>query len=93
LKVFDDDDLPKRFCPKCIGLLETLENFKEACAQSVDTIRKLIVANLKEEPEEPIEEIVSAEALEPILKAGNVENDNIKSLKDSKVSVSSWWIY
>jgi hypothetical protein len=81
LKVSDDDDLPKRFCHTCVGLLETLENFKEACAQSVDTIRKLIVANLKEEP---IEEIVSAEALEPIVKAENVENDNVKSPKDQR---------
>jgi hypothetical protein len=68
LKVYDDDDLPKLLCPTCVGLLTTFETFKEACAQSVDTIRKLVVANLKEEP---IEEIVLAEALEPIWKVDN----------------------
>jgi hypothetical protein len=55
----------------------TVENFKEACARSIDSIRKLIVANLKEEP---IEEIVSAETLEPIIKAENEEVDTTENL-------------
>jgi uncharacterized Zn-finger protein len=68
LQVFDDDDLPKQICSTCVGILETCENFKEACVRSVDSIRKLIIANLKEEP---IEEFVSAEPLEPIFKDEN----------------------
>jgi Zinc finger, C2H2 type len=77
--VYDDDDLPKLLCPRCAELLGKIELFKEACAQSVDTIRKLIVANLKEEP---IEEFVSAETLEPIVKA---ENEEIDETQDKNV--------
>jgi hypothetical protein len=73
LKVYDDDDLPNLLCPTCVGLLETIESFKEACARSIDSIRKLIIANLKEEP---LVEIVSAEALQPILKVEHEQDVN-----------------
>jgi Zinc finger, C2H2 type len=82
LKVYEDDGLPKLLCTTCVGLLETIENFKEACTRSVDSIRKLIIANLKEEP---MMEIVSAEALEPILKVEIEQYENIHDNREEKV--------
>jgi hypothetical protein len=72
LKVYDDDDLPKLLCPTCVAILETVEHFKEVCTRSVDSIRKLIIVDIKEEP---VEEYVSAEMLQPILKVENEEVD------------------
>jgi hypothetical protein len=64
LKLHSGDDLPKLLCPACVTILELVENFQVTCSQSIDYIRELIIDNLREEP---IEVIVTAEHLEPLM--------------------------